>query len=1635
MTRRRRFLPNTQHSCCHFEPNRSWARNLSALLFVFLASLLPPHACAQVPIGTPPFGSFAGGPDTVNLANLNVNWNIPIRNKAGRGTNFSYVLTYDSSVWYPVGSTGNQSWQPVTNWGWQGLQPAGSSYVLYSVTYTSGQCGYQGQSSYQEWIYSNFSYYDNFGSWHSFPNVSGDYYSSPGGTTCPPNGPQPPPPNEPVSQVAPDGSGYTLYVTMSQAPTAYVTDKNGNTFNIFAGTTPPTSGSTSTADRNGNIISQSNGVYTDTLGTTALTVIGLSPSNTDLSYTAPSGATATYIVKYTSYSVQTNFGCGISEYGPISNSLVSEIDLPDYDQTTNPNSRYTFSYEATPNVTGKVTGRLGSVTLPTGGTITYNYTGGSSGHITCADGSTPGLQRYTPDAGSNYWNYIRTTGSGAASATLITDPSSQANQSIVQFQYIYETQRDVYQGAAPSFSSLPISESTLQTSSLLRETQTCYNASSSPCTTTSITLPINQRNVLTQLGPSGWQGLHVDKFSATSGALTESDDYDYSSGTPTTVLRKILTTYASLGNITVFPQSVTVCTGTGSSPSCNNSGTVVAQTTFNYDEGTLTISSNVAQHTSVSGARGNLTSINYPVNGLTSHLSYWDTGSVNTSQDINGAMTTYNYAPNASSCQMAFPTGITEPMGSPSMTESFSWNCSGAVRLTTTDENGKVTTSTYANDKYFWRPDSISDATNVTVNFCYGSLTNSTGTCTVSPNGVESTLNFNSNNSTVDTLTTLDGLGRTHIQQRRQSPTSGNFDSIETDYDARGRSSRTTLPYSGTAGQTSSGAPAVTTAYDALSRPVTVQDAGGGTTSYSYPQNDVVVTIGPAPSGENTKQRQLEYDGLGRLISICEITAGTTPWPSASCGQNTSATGYLTKYAYDTLGDLTNVTQNAQSISNQQTRSYVFDAMSRLTSETNPESGTTTYVFDSDSTCGTSKGDTVKRTDAVLNVICSTYDALHRLTSITYPSGTYASSTPAKTFVYDSATVNGQAMSNAMGRLAEAYTGPSDTKTTDLGFSYTARGEVSDVYELTPHSNSSYYHMSQSYWQHGRTSQIGGNLTGLPTISYGGTIGSTVGLDGEGRITQVTGASGQENPVTGVSYNGASLPTQVTFGSGDSDIFAYDSYTLRMTQFKFNVGTQSKSLTGTLTWNANNTLGQLAMTDQFNSADTQTCNYSHDDLIRIVGANCGTAAAQTFSYDPFGNIAKSGSPYSFQPTYSAATNRMTSLPGNFTPRYDANGNVTNDSNHTYSWDAAGNSIAIDNIGLTFDAFDRMVEQNRSGTYTEIVYSPTGGKLALMGGTGGQTLQKAFIPLPGQDTAVYTSSGLDHYRHSDWLGSARLTSSSSQADTPSTVAYAPFGESYAQSGTADLSFTGQNADTVSTDYDFLLREYSNEGRWPSPDPAGIAAASTVNPQTFNRYAYVANNPLDLVDPLGLVAQEICLQGGSVGYGYDDGTSEPGYSFPPECYYYDDGMIPTSAQLTPPTTSPTTSPSPGLDISALIAGAAQNRRNCLKNAAQKRMASRFNALNTRAGEFNKHFTRVQLGLMATGCVVGGVGVFAGTWEFDGATIPEGCIGGGLITSFSEGFGINVITEFGWGSFDLYWDFRAIDQQYQQDVQACG
>lgn len=131
------------------------------------------------------------------------------------------------------------------------------------------------------------------------------------------------------------------------------------------------------------------------------------------------------------------------------------------------------------------------------------------------------------------------------------------------------------------------------------------------------------------------------------------------------------------------------------------------------------------------------------------------------------------------------------------------------------------------------------------------------------------------------------------------------------------------------------------------------------------------------------------------------------------------------------------------------------------------------------------------------------------------------------------------------------------------------------------------------------------------------------------------------------------------------------------------------------------------------------------------------------------------------------------------------------------------------------------------------------------------IDPAFAPLPGGATAVYTSGGLFYYRHADWLGSSRFSSSPGRT-MHTDLAFAPYGEQYSVSGgvgVAGASFAGNAENTTTNLYDAQFREYEIFGRWPSPDPSGVSAAHVRNPQTLNRYAYVANNPLSRVDPKG------------------------------------------------------------------------------------------------------------------------------------------------------------------------------------------
>jgi hypothetical protein len=112
-----------------------------------------------------------------------------------------------------------------------------------------------------------------------------------------------------------------------------------------------------------------------------------------------------------------------------------------------------------------------------------------------------------------------------------------------------------------------------------------------------------------------------------------------------------------------------------------------------------------------------------------------------------------------------------------------------------------------------------------------------------------------------------------------------------------------------------------------------------------------------------------------------------------------------------------------------------------------------------------------------------------------------------------------------------------------------------------------------------------------------------------------------------------------------------------MTQYQFAVNGQTD--TGVYGWNASGSQASLTITDGITGTkESHSCTHQDDDMGRLASADCRSTWAQTFAFDPFGNLDKSGSI-----TFNASCNlknQIASVEGSFTPNYDLNGNLVDD---------------------------------------------------------------------------------------------------------------------------------------------------------------------------------------------------------------------------------------------------------------------------------------------------------------------------------------------------------------------------------------
>jgi RHS repeat-associated protein len=1391
------------------------ARSIRFLVAGALTILGPALVHGQVQTGTPPFGSFAGGPDVINLGSLNAHIDVSVMNKPGRGLNFTYDLTYDSSVWYPVTTGSVTTWTPALNYGWQAQTAGATGFISY--TQSSQICNGSNGINAHTWFATNFVYHDQFGSSHPFPGTAETTFPTSGATGCPNL-------EQSVQQPASDSSGYTITVTKAGTPGTWNASLVNAVGRNLAVPSNANSGAATVKDRNGNELTIDNsGNFYDTLSSTtpvlAVTGSGTAASPTVLTYKTSTGASAQYTVNYTNYTVATNFGIsGISDVKSLAAvPLVSNIVLPD-------GSQYSFTYEATPATpttgactpyagTTCVTARLKSFTLPTGATITYAYTGGNNGVLT--DGSTSGLTRTTPDGS---WTYARTSGTGAASATLITAPilsyDTAANQTIAQFQGIYPTQTNVYQGAAPTF-TLPISEATLQTAGLLQETQICYNASASPCPTLAVSLPITQRAVRSRLAGSGalWTQ-HTEKFNA-FGMQTEIDDYDFAATPPGTRLQQTTITYASLGgSLSAFPQTVEFV---------NAAGTVQSRQDTAYDGVTPHCITGAPQHDDTNfsctfNSRGNATSVtNYtdpvtPSGSIVKNFTYDSLGNLLTAQLNCCQQKTWVYS---TATDYAYPDSVTSGSSAPQLTTTMTYDLNTGLTLTSTDPNNLKTTNTY---EPMGRPLTTVVGTNPAITYTYADFNNSS---TFTP----WTVNICSpvqGTATACQKTIEDSQGRTATSQLLDA-SSTLYSASDTQYDAWGRAFKVSNPY------TASAAYWTQTNTDAVGRTTktTLQDSSVSTSSYT--DNTVTATD---PAGE---QRRGVSDSLGRLTSVYE------PDPT-----NGNSLTLQTSYVYNVFNQLTQVTQGSQ------TRAYVYDALARLRSSTTPEAGTVCLGTYSGSTCQANGYDNFNnilyRTDARGVVTNYLYDTLNRLVGIAYPTLTTGVSPMPNVCKANGATSNNANVCFGYGTTPANFNNGLPVNMADASGSETyAYNSLEQLIQLQKVIGGTTYISNYAY-----------NLSNeLDQITYPSGRIVAQSYDAIGRLCAV-GASGSSCTAgtfyaNSFTYSAAQQATGFNYGNGVAASFGYSSDRLQLTSVAYaKSGTTLFGLSYSYGTSDSNDGLISGVTDNVQSG--RNISYTYDSLARLSTAL--TSGSSTYpqwglkwTYDRYANrtqqaVTAGTSAPSNLVTVSSTTNQITGSPY----AYDVSGNLLNDGLNTLAYDGENRATSATNGSTSgvysYDGGGLRVKKVAGATTTVYIFSGSKVVAEYDNGAAPSAPSREYIYSGVTLLAKIDSTGTKYY-HRDALSNRFVTDSTGSFSAE--MGHYPYGESWYNASNDKFLFTSYEQDAeTSNDYALARTYLSRLGRYSATD---ALAADSADPQAFNQYSYVRNNPISFVDPTG------------------------------------------------------------------------------------------------------------------------------------------------------------------------------------------
>jgi RHS repeat-associated protein len=240
------------------------------------------------------------------------------------------------------------------------------------------------------------------------------------------------------------------------------------------------------------------------------------------------------------------------------------------------------------------------------------------------------------------------------------------------------------------------------------------------------------------------------------------------------------------------------------------------------------------------------------------------------------------------------------------------------------------------------------------------------------------------------------------------------------------------------------------------------------------------------------------------------------------------------------------------------------------------------------------------------------------------------------------------------------------------------------------------------------------------------------------------------------------------------------------------------------------------------------------------GADCWGQTIPSTGYDRYANLLTINVSKCSAPSLSLSVNDSNQVT-NSGFSYDSSGDLKGNGVNTYTWDAEGRVLSGAGVTYTYDGDGRRVKKS-SGT---LYWYSVGGEVLSETDTSGNLLNH-YVYFAGRRIGRVNST--EYLYYGDHLRSARAITDSSGHLCYDSDFY-PFGGelNFTNTCAQNYKFTGMERDSETGLDHTLFRQYSsNLGRWYSPDPkAGCGG----NPQGHNRYAYVLNSPVDLLDPSG------------------------------------------------------------------------------------------------------------------------------------------------------------------------------------------